>query len=66
MPLSKQKQAEWMRAYRRRYNVIPKVTPLYNPYRHKAGDQVMVRQGKRLVEAVIPNLDADGNVIPEY
>jgi len=40
------------------------VVPLYNPTIHKIGDRVMVRQGNRLIETVIPDLDADGNVIP--
>jgi len=33
---------------------------LYNPSIHKAGDRVLIRQGKKLVETVIPELDADG------
>ena len=72
MPLSKAKQAEYMREYRRkvRYNVIPKPIdsvqpeseiPLYNPSTHKDGDRVRMSTGKVVV---IPNLDADGQVIP--
>ena len=77
MPLSKVKQAEHMRRYRARYNVIPKAsqsvtpgvipnTPLYNPSQHKAGDTVRVLRGQREVTVVIPKLDADGNAIPDY
>ncbi len=70
MPLSKQKQAEYMREYRKRtrYNVIPNLDipvqseiPLYNPAKHKAGDKVRLATGRVYV---IPNLDADGQVIP--
>ena len=37
---------------------------LYNPPTNKAGDRVLVRQGKRLVEAIVPELDGDGNQLP--
>ena len=79
MPLSKVKQAEYMRRYRAGVipSVIPKATqsvtssvipnpPLYNPSLHRAGDTVRVLRGKREVTVVIPKLDADGNVIPDY
>lgn len=68
MPLSKTKQAEYMREYRKhvRYNVIPNESmqpepeiPLYNPSKHGAGDTVIIN-GK---VTVIPELDADGNPI---
>lgn len=41
--------------------------PLYNPSIHKPGDRVLMKPlyGKRLVETVIPMLDADGNPMPE-
>ena len=41
--------------------------PLYNPAIHKSGDKVLVKPlyGKKLVETVIPLLDADGNPMPE-
>ena len=39
---------------------------VYNPSIHKAGDRVMVWKGKRLVETVVPRVDAGGSVIPEY
>ena len=42
----------------------PKV-PLYNPMIHRAGDRVMVQKGKRLIETVIPELDADGYAVYE-
>lgn len=38
--------------------------PVYNSAIHKAGDRVLVPRGKRLVETVIPELDADGQPIP--
>lgn len=37
--------------------------PIYNPSLHKAGDRVLVRQGKKLVEQIVPELDADGQPI---
>ena len=37
--------------------------PIYNPVIHKAGDWVLVFGGKHLVEVIVPELDADGNVI---
>ena len=40
--------------------------PIYNPSKHKAGDRVMVRQGNRWIEMVLPELDKDGNAIPEF
>ena len=42
--------------------------PLYNPAIHRAGDRVLIKppHSKRLVETVIPELDAGGNPIPEY
>lgn len=36
-------------------------TPLYNPSIHRAGDMVRVLRGKREIEIVIPELDADGS-----
>ena len=45
--------------------VTERVTvPIYNPAIHKAGDRVMVRRGGRLIETVIPELDAEGNAMP--
>lgn len=44
--------------------IISKGIPLYNPAIHKAGDRVLVRKGKKLVEAIVPEIDADGQVIP--
>ena len=38
--------------------------PLYNPSIHKPGDRVLVKQGKRLIAAVVPELDVDGNAMP--
>lgn len=102
MPLSKVRQAEWMKEYRKRKksgitqapvipevrpslddlrgiiksiecreksSVIPSVIPeipLYDPYKHHAGDTVRMMVGRREKTVVIPKLDADGNAIPEY
>lgn len=44
-------------------SVQPNV-PVYNPSVHKPGDRVLVRSGSRLVEAVVPRLDADGRPMP--
>ena len=45
-------------------SVQPKtLTPLYNPSIHKVGDKVLIRHRGRLVETVIPELDADGQPI---
>ena len=41
--------------------------PLYSPYEHyESGDRVLVQRGKRMVETVIPEVDAEGNAIPGY
>lgn len=40
--------------------------PFYNPAIHKAGDKVLVKKGKRLVETIVPELDAGGNLMPDY
>ena len=42
--------------------------PLYNPALHGLGDRVLVKPNysKKLVETVIPTLDADGNSMPDY
>lgn len=48
-------------------DVKPKQTiPLYNPCIHKAGDEVLVKRGNRLIPTIIPELDADGQVIPRF
>ena len=39
--------------------------PLYNPATHKAGDKVMMKQGKRLIESIVPDMDADGYLMYE-
>ena len=44
--------------------VYSRVLQLYNPAIHKVGDRVLVQKGKRLVEAVVPELDADGHPVP--
>ena len=50
MPLSKAKQAQYMREYRARlrYNVIPKqgVIPMYDWQVHKEGDVVRMPTGE--------------------
>lgn len=42
--------------------------PLYNPSIHKPGDRVLVKPpyGNKLVEIVIPELDAGGQPVPNY
>jgi len=37
--------------------------PVYNSGIHKSGDRVMIRQGRKMVESVVPEIDVDGNVI---
>ncbi len=44
--------------------VLTKSAPIFDPYVHKPGDRV--QRGKRLIETVIPTLDADGQPIPEF
>lgn len=46
-------------------NLTVRPVPLYNPSIHKPGDRVMVRSpyNKKLIETVIPEIDADGNPI---
>ena len=62
MPLSKARDRERKRLLRlENKKVQPKSVPLYNPLVHGAGDTV--RRAGRIV--TIPELDADGNVIPE-
>ena len=38
--------------------------PIYNQSIHKAGDRVLVWQGKKLVEVVVPEINGDGHPIP--
>lgn len=65
MPLSKARDRKRKRLARlENKNVQP--VPLYNPLNHKIGDRVLIQRGKRMVETVIPELDADGNPIPDY
>ena len=42
--------------------------PLYNPSVHKAGDRVLVSSpyNRKLIETVIPELDAGGQPMPEW
>ncbi len=52
-------------------NVKPKQSntdgiPLYNPAIHKVGDTVLMRQGKRLLPCIVPDLDAGGQAITRY
>ncbi len=35
--------------------------PIYNKAIHKPGDRVRVWKGKKLVETIVPELDADGH-----
>lgn len=70
MPLSKHRNKVRMRLIRLHNKetevpVQPEVS-IYNPSIHKAGDTVLVYRGKRLVETTIPELDGDGNPVPEF
>ena len=38
--------------------------PIYNPAVHPPGTHVRAWKGKRLVEAIVPDLDGDGHQIP--
>ena len=40
--------------------------PLYNPAIHRPGDRVRVQRGRRVIETVIPEIDGEGNAIPDY
>ena len=42
--------------------------PIYNPAIHRPGDKVMMRSpyNRKLIETVIPELDADGNPVPNF
>lgn len=40
---------------------------VYSPYKqYQPGGRVLVQRGKRFIETVTLELDADGNVIPSY
>ena len=73
MPLSKARNRERMRAIRLHKAlqsgvVQPEqevIIPLYNPSIHRAGDTVRVIKGRREIVTTIPELDIDGNIIPE-
>jgi len=68
MPLSKKRDKERKRRFRldAKENTRVVQPKLYNPMSHKIGDRVLVQRGKRFIETVIPEIDADGNIIPEY
>ena len=38
--------------------------PIYNPAVHPAGTHVLIKQGKEWIEAIVPDLDDDGHVVP--
>lgn len=65
MPLSHARDRERKRLARAVQPHVQPTIPLYDPTRHKAGDRVLVQSphSKRLVETVIPTLDADGHPI---
>ena len=46
-------------------SVSGSTTKLCDPGVHKPGDTVLVRKGKRLVQTIVPDLDADGSPIPK-
>ena len=61
MPLSKRRDRERKRQVGLEKREIQPNIPLYNPSTHRIGDKVRV--GER--EIVIPEIDADGNTIPD-
>ena len=44
--------------------LAPATISLYNPAIHKVGDKVLVQQGNRFIETIVPDLDADGHLVP--
>ena len=45
---------------------LPVQPEVYNPTkRYEAGTKVLMYRGKRLIETVIPELDADGQPVPD-
>ncbi len=46
------------------FTLNPVQPKMYNPYTSNPGDTVLVRQGRNIIETVMPELDADGNIIP--
>jgi len=40
--------------------------PIYDPTIHKRGDTVLIRKGKKLVQIIVPEIDAEGNIIPDH
>jgi hypothetical protein len=38
---------------------------VYDPRKHKAGDKVLIKKGTQLVEAEVPEVDAEGYVVWE-
>ena len=65
MPLSKAKQAEWMKEYRKRlrYNVIPKLDPI--PARPDVQTRLEVARKALIVKPAL-YLNKDEGVIPNY
>lgn len=45
---------------------VQPIIPVWSPCEHyEPGDKVLVRRGKRMIETVIPEIDADGNPMPD-
>jgi len=41
--------------------------PIYRAgERYEAGQHILVQRGKKLVETVVPELDADGHPVPDF
>lgn len=74
MPLSKARNRERMRKARAgvqptcnlNTGQVVQPIPLYNPAIHRAGDTVLIKQGKRWIQTTIPKLDAGGQPIPDF
>jgi len=65
MPLSKQRNRDRMRQARLHEESVQPNIPLYDATAHRSGDTVRMLRGKREVIVTIPELDADGQWIPE-
>ena len=55
--------AQWNKLIRGYHHEVATSLPIYNPALHKPGAHVLIPKGKRLIEAVVPELDAEGNPI---
>ena len=54
-----------IRLHAKKETAVVQPVPLYNPSVHKPGDTVRIIKGNTEITLTIPNLDADGQPIPE-